>query len=88
MIRVRRVRRVGRVGRVGRVRRVRRVSGRTLTKTDLILRDPREPRQKEDRCIKALIFCCPKVTDIHDDFYVFHTTMGLVMLMLETVTFS
>ena len=82
MIRVRRVRRVGRVGRVGRV------SGRTLTKTYLIFRDPRETRQKEDRCIKALIFCCPKVIDKHDDFYVFHTTMGLVMLMLETVTFS
>ena len=39
MIRVRRVRRVGRVGRVGRVRRARRVSGWTLTKTDLMLRD-------------------------------------------------
>ena len=45
MIRVRRVIRVGRVrhmGRVGRVRhmgRVGRVSGWTLTKTDLLLRD-------------------------------------------------
>ena len=42
MIRVRCVRRVGRAGRVGRVGRVRRVSGGTLTKTDLLLRDPRE----------------------------------------------
>ena len=42
MIRVRRVRRVGRVGRIGRVGRVRRVSGWTLAKTDLLLRDPRE----------------------------------------------
>ena len=50
MIRVRRVRRVGRVGRlgcVGRARRVRRVSGGTLTKTDLILRDPGETRRKK-----------------------------------------
>ena len=39
MIRVRRVRRVGRVIRMGCVGRVRRVSGWTLTKTDLLLRD-------------------------------------------------
>ena len=39
MIRVRRVIRVGRVRRMGRVGRVRRVSGWTLTKTDLLLRD-------------------------------------------------
>ena len=43
---VRRVRRVRRVGRVGRVRRVRRVIGWTLTKTDLLLRDPRETWRK------------------------------------------
>ena len=50
MIRVRRVGRVGRVERVGcvgRVRRVRRVSGETLTKPDLMLRDPRETRRQK-----------------------------------------
>ena len=47
MIRVRRVRRVRPVGRVGRGKRVRRVNGWTLTKTDLLPRDPRETRRKK-----------------------------------------
>ena len=42
----------GPVIRVGRVGRVRRVSGGTLTKSDLMLRDPRETRQKMGKCIK------------------------------------
>ena len=37
--------------RVGRVGRVRRVSGGTLTKSDLMLRDPTETRQKMGKCI-------------------------------------
>ena len=40
-------RRVGRVGRVGRGKRVRHVNGCTLTKTDLLPRDPRETRRKK-----------------------------------------
>ena len=50
MIRVRRVGRVGRVERVGcvgRVRSVSRGSGGTLTKPDLMLRDPRETRRQK-----------------------------------------
>ena len=52
MIRVRCVRRVRRRGRVGRVGRMRRVSGRTLTKTDLLPRDPRATWRIKDKCVK------------------------------------
>ena len=69
MIRVRRVGRVRPVGRVGRGKRVRRVNGWTLTKTDLLPRDPRQTRQKKDTHIEKskTLFSKSERSDLYVD---------------------
>ena len=80
MIRVRRVGRVRPVGRVGRGKRVRRVNGWTLTKTDLLPRDPRQTRRKKGTHIEKskTLFSKSERSDLYVDLsrqlYLWHTS--------------